>query len=48
MLLSVHHFYFSLFIQVKNKNDDIYEVVDEDGYMENKNSLKSFIVGGSY
>ncbi|SCM19769.1 DNA polymerase alpha catalytic subunit A, putative [Plasmodium berghei] len=33
------------FYEVKNKNDDIYEVVDEDGYMENKNSLKSFIVG---
>ncbi|KEG01531.1 DNA polymerase alpha catalytic subunit A, putative [Plasmodium vinckei vinckei] len=33
------------FYEVKNQNDDIYEVVDEDGYMENRNSLKSFIVG---
>ncbi|SBS80959.1 DNA polymerase alpha, putative [Plasmodium ovale curtisi] len=32
--------------RVKNKNDDIYEVVDEEGYIENKNSLKEFIVGG--
>ncbi|EUD65070.1 DNA polymerase alpha subunit A [Plasmodium inui San Antonio 1] len=34
------------FYEVKNKNDDIYEVVDEEGYVENKNSLKDFIVGG--
>ncbi|KAI4840699.1 DNA polymerase alpha catalytic subunit A [Plasmodium brasilianum] len=34
------------FYEVKNKNDDIYEVVDEEGYIENKNSLKDFIVGG--
>ncbi|KJP87025.1 hypothetical protein AK88_03307 [Plasmodium fragile] len=34
------------FYEVKNKNDDIYEVVDEEGYIENKNSLKNFIVGG--
>ncbi|CRG98603.1 DNA polymerase alpha, putative [Plasmodium relictum] len=34
------------FYEVRNKNDDIYEVVDEDGYIENKKSLKNFIVGG--
>ncbi|CRG93149.1 DNA polymerase alpha, putative, partial [Plasmodium gallinaceum] len=34
------------FYEVKNKNDDIYEVVDEEGYIENKKSLKNFIVGG--
>ncbi|SOV21097.1 DNA polymerase alpha [Plasmodium sp. DRC-Itaito] len=34
------------FYEVKNKNDEIYEVVDEEGYMKNKRSLQNFIVGG--